>query len=126
MKEERKKEKKIPIKEEEKKLTNNILAKQLLKYTLPFIIVSVAVSLYNTIDMLSIVKPLINYGHLSVQNAEMVLSIISTWGAKLNSIVTSVAAGVVVAVLPNITSDYTKKNYTAVNQKINKTRSNKY
>ena len=72
MKEERKKEKKIPIKEEEKKLTNNILAKQLLKYTLPFIIVSVA-------------------------------------------------AGVVVAVLPNITSDYTKKNYTAVNQKINKT-----
>lgn len=121
MKEERKKEKKIPIKEEEKKLTNKFLAKQLLKYTLPFIIVSVAVSLYNTIDMLSIVKPLINYGHLSVQNAEMVLSIISTWGAKLNSIVTSVAAGVVVAVLPNITSDYTKKNYTAVNQKINKT-----
>ena len=59
--------------------------------------------------MLSIVKPLIKYGNLSVKNAEMVLSIISTWGAKLNSIVTSVAAGVVVAVLPNITSDYVKK-----------------
>lgn len=121
MKEERKKEKNIPIKEEEKKLTNKFLTKQLLKYTVPFIVVSVAVSLYNTIDMLSIVKPLIKYGNLSVKNAEMVLSIISTWGAKLNSIVTSVAAGVVVAVLPNITSDYVKKDYTTVNQKINKT-----
>ena len=121
MKQHKKEEKAIPITKEEKKLTNKFLAKQLLVYTIPFIIVSVAVSLYNTIDMLSIVKPLINYGHLSVQNAEMVLSIISTWGAKLNSIVTSIAAGVVVAVLPNITSNYVKKEYKEVDKKINKT-----
>lgn len=121
MKKQRKEEKTVPITKEEKKLTNKFLTKQLLQYTVPFIIVSVAVSLYNTIDMLSIVKPLMKYGNLSVQNAEMVLSIISTWGAKLNSIVTSVAAGVVVAVLPNITSDYVKKDYTSVEGKINKT-----
>lgn len=121
MKKQRKNENQVSITEEEKKLTNKFLAKQLLQYTVPFIIVSVAVSLYNTIDMLSIVKPLMKYGKLSVQNAEMVLSIISTWGAKLNSIVTSVAAGVVVAVLPNITSDYVKKDYVAADQKVNKT-----
>lgn len=117
----RKKEKKKAITEEERKITNKYLAKQLILYTIPFIVVSIAVSLYNTIDMLSIVKPLVKYGNLSAQNAEMVLSIISTWGAKLNSIVTSIAAGVVVAVLPNITSDFVKKDEKAVNQKANKT-----
>ena len=117
----RKKEKKKAITEEERKITNKYLAKQLILYTIPFIVVSIAVSLYNTIDMLSIVKPLVKYGDLSAQNAEMVLSIISTWGAKLNSIVTSIAAGVVVAVLPNITSDFVKKDEKAVNQKANKT-----
>ena len=121
MRQHKKEEKAVPITKEEKKLTNKFLAKQLLVYTIPFIIVSVAVSLYNTVDMLSIVKPLINYGHLSVQNAEMVLSIISTWGAKLNSIVTSIAAGVVVAVLPNITNNYVKKEYKEVDKKVNKT-----
>lgn len=116
-----KKEQNIQIKPEEKQFTNKYLAKKLLEYTVPFIIVSIAVSLYNTIDMLSIVKPLMKYGNLAVQEAEMVLSIISTWGAKLNSIVTSIAAGVVVAVLPNITSDFVKKNYKEVEKKINKT-----
>ncbi len=117
----RKTEVAVPITDEEKNISNKFLVKQLLQYTVPFVIVSVAVSLYDTIDMLSIVKPLVTYAHLSAQEAEMVLSVISTWGSKLNSIVTSVAAGVVVAVLPNITSDYVKKNYQAVEQKINKT-----
>lgn len=121
MKEQRNKEKSCKPKSAEKEITNQFLVKKLLKYTVPFIIVSVAVSLYNTIDMLTIVKPLMQYGNLTVQNAEMVLSVISTWGAKLNGIVTSVAAGVVVAVLPNITSDFVKKDYKDVENKINKT-----
>lgn len=121
MRQQKKQEKDIPITNEEKKLTNKYLAKQLLLYTVPFIIVSVAVSLYNTIDMLSIVKPLTKYGELSAQNAEMVLSIISTWGAKLNSIVTSIAAGVVVAIIPNITSNFVKKEFKEVDIKVNKT-----
>ena len=121
MKKQFKEEKVYSPKAEEKKIANKYLVKKLLEYTVPFIIVSIAVSLYNTIDMLSIVKPLMKYGHLAIQDAEMVLSIISTWGAKLNSIVTSIAAGVVVAVLPNITSDYVKKDYKEVDKKINKT-----
>lgn len=121
MKQQNQLEKEVPITEEEKQITNQFLVKQLIQYTVPFIVVSIAVSLYNTVDMLSIVKPLIQYAHLSVQDAEMVLSVISTWGAKLNSIVTAIATGVVVAVLPNITSDYVKKDYVEVDKKINKT-----
>ena len=117
---ERKNEKILPISDEEKKITNKHLIKQLISYTIPFIVVSIAVSLYNTIDMLTIVKPLVKYCHFTGQNAEMILSIISTWGAKLNSIVTSIAAGMVVAVLPNITSDFVKKDFDSINDKANR------
>lgn len=112
---------KIQIKEEEKNIDSKYILKQIIKYTIPFIIVSIAVSLFNTIDMFTIVKALVNYGGLHVDNAEMILSVISTWGAKLNSIVTSVAAGVIVAVLPNVASDYVKNNKREVSNKINKT-----
>lgn len=121
MKKQREREKNIAISSEERKITNKYLTKKLLEYTIPFVVVSVAVSIYSTVDMLCIVNPLIKYGGLGVQDAEMVLSIISTWGAKLNGIVTSIAAGVVVAVLPNITSDYVKKDYKDVEKKINQT-----
>ncbi len=121
MREERKREKQGIIQEEEKKISNKTLLKQLLLYTVPFVIVSMAVSLYNTIDLLSIVRPLVQFGKFTAQEAETILSIISTWGAKLNVIVTSIAAGMVVSVLPNITSDFVKKKMKSVNHKINQT-----
>ena len=123
MMKERKKEKEenIKISKEEKKISNKQLLKQLIAYTIPFVVVSIAVPLYNTIDMFSIVKPLVKYTSLSTQDAETVLAIITTWGAKLNVIVTAIASGLVVSVLPNITSDFVQKKEKAVNHKINKT-----
>ena len=121
MRNHRKTEKVQSIKDEEKKLTNKILLKKLIQYTIPFVVVSVAISLYNSIDVMTIIRPLVKYGKLQVQNAEMVLSVISTWGAKLNSIVTSIAAGMVIAVLPNVTSDFIKKDMKSVENKINNT-----
>lgn len=112
---------KTKVKEEEKTIDNKYILKQIIKYTIPFIIVSIAVSLFNTIDMFTIVKALVNHSGLPIDNAETILSVISTWGAKLNSIVTSVAAGVIVAVLPNVASDYVKNNKQEVSNKINKT-----
>lgn len=117
----RKSEPKTKIKEEEKNITTKHIFKQIITYTIPFIIVSIAVSLYNTIDMFTIVKALVQYGSMAIEESEMVLSVVSTWGAKLNSIVTSVAAGVIVAVLPNVASDYVKSNKAEVSNKINKT-----
>lgn len=117
----RKTQPKAIVKKEEKNITTKYLFKQIIIYTIPFIIVSIAVSLYNTIDMFTIVKALVKYGNMTIEQSEMVLSVISTWGAKLNSIVTSVAAGVIVAVLPNVASDYVKANKEEVSNKINKT-----
>ena len=109
------------LKEEEKKITNKEIIKKLVKYTIPFVIVSVIVSLYTSVDMITVIKTLVNNLNYSAQDAEYVMSCISTWGAKLNIIVTSISSGIVVSLLPNITSDYTKKNYNAINNKVTKT-----
>ena len=121
MRKHRQKEKNYIELEEEKKITNKDLFKKLLSYTVPFIVVSIAITLYNSIDVMTLLKPLVKYAGLSVIEAETVVSVISAWGAKLNSIVTSIAAGVVVSVLPNVTGDYVKRDLKAVQSKINKT-----
>lgn len=117
----RKEDKNIKIKKEEKEISNKYIFKKLIKYTIPFVIVSVAISLYNTIDMFTVIKPLVKYGHFSVKQAEAILSVITTWGAKLNVIITSIAAGVVTAVLPNLTGDFVNKDMKSLENKANKT-----
>ena len=49
------------------------------------------------------------------------MSCISTWGAKLNVIVTSISTGIGVSLLPNITSDFATKNYKGIKDKTQKT-----
>ena len=109
------------IKNEERKISNKYLFRKLIKYTIPFVMTSVIASLYDTVDTFTIVKGLIKYGNMDVDSAEAVLGIIATWGNKLNMIVTSIASGIVVSLLPNLTSDFVAKNMKGVNEKIIKT-----
>ncbi|MEG0826446.1 MAG: polysaccharide biosynthesis protein [Bacilli bacterium] len=109
------------IKEEEKKITNKVLLKKIIICTIPFIILSVIVSLYTSVDMFTVIKTLVNSIGVNANDAEYVMSCISTWGAKLNVIVTSISSGIVVSLLPNITSDFAINNYKAICDKTNKT-----
>lgn len=108
-------------KREETKITNKYLFKKLIKYTIPFVITSVIASIYDTVDTFTIVKGLVKYGSMDVDSAEAVLGVIATWGNKLNMIVTSIASGIVVSLLPNLTSDFVKKNIAGVKEKVIKT-----
>ena len=109
------------IKEEEREITNSYLTKKLIKCTIPFVMLSIIVSLYNSIDMFTVIKTLVNKASFAVEDAEYIMSCISTWGAKLNMIVTSISAGIATSLLPNITDDYTKGNYKAISDKVIKT-----
>lgn len=109
------------VKEEEKQIENKTLFKKLLSYAIPFVLISIVVTLCNTIDTMTLVKSLVKYAGMRTNDAETVLSVISTWGAKLNVIVTSIASGLVVSVLPNITGDYAEGNLKGIQSKINKT-----
>lgn len=115
------KENDYKLKEEESRITNKEITKKLIKYTIPFIMVSVIVSLYNSVDMFTVIKTLVNKIGMNTVDAEYVMSCISTWGAKLNIIVTSISAGIATSLLPNITDDYTRGDYKAIEEKVIKT-----
>ncbi len=115
------KQKKFPdnykITKEEKKLTNEKIIKKIVKYSLPFILIEVIRSAYNTIDIFTTVRTLVDLG-ISVTDAEITLSVITTWGSKLNMIILSITFGLAMSIIPNIVRSATLNDYKDVDKKI--------
>lgn len=111
--------KKEPIKSEEKKITNKAIAKKIIFYALPFVIISLLQSGFTMVDVFTVVKSLSDIGYTTAIS-ENVLSVIATWGTKLNMIVMSVANGIIMSLIPAIAGSYVVKNYKEVNDKITK------
>ena len=78
-------------------------------------------SLYNSIDVVMLVKTLVNNFGFLTKDAETVMSVISTWGLKLNMIIISIVSGMMTSLIPNLTSSFVKKDMKDVNRKITQT-----
>lgn len=105
-------------KEEEKGITTKTITLKLLSYAIPFILIDFVSSMYSFVDLSTINKTMVNLGY-SITEAESVISILTTWGSKLNVIVMAVASGMIVSLIPNIASSYVLKDYEDVRKKIN-------
>lgn len=99
-------------------VTNKEIIKKIFSYAIPFIIIDIAVSIYNFVDMVLIMHTL-NYLKLDATTIEFSATAISTWSAKIGMIVNSVAMGMSVSLIPTIVSAYTLKKYKEVNEKLN-------
>ena len=99
-------------------VTNKEIIKKIFAYAIPFIIIDIAVSIYNFIDMVLIMHTL-NYLNLDATTIEFSATAISTWSAKIGMIVNSVAMGMSVSLIPTIVSAYTLKKWNEVNDKLN-------
>lgn len=96
------------------------ILKKLIGYCIPFIIINVANSIYNSVDMILVIRGLNNIGY-PAQDIETISSVFTTWGSKLVSVVTAIATGLVISLIPSIVASYTKKNMKEVNEYFNKT-----
>lgn len=96
------------------------ILKKLIGYCIPFIIINVANSIYNTVDMILVIKGL-NWIGYPAGDIETISSVFTTWGSKLVSVVTAIATGLVISLIPTIVESYTKKDMKKVNQDFNKT-----
>lgn len=108
------------ISDEENKITNKIIIKKLISYSIPLVIMSCIASLYIMVDLSTVIKCLAGKLNYSIEDAEYIMSCISTWGAKLNVIVTSISAGIGVSLLPNITADFAVNDLSGVREKTKK------
>ena len=102
---------------EEKKITNKALVKKIIFYAMPFVIISLLQSIYVMVDVFTVVKGLVGLGYTTAIS-ENVVSVIQTWGSKLNMIVMSISTGIITSLIPTIASAYAVKNFKEVNGKI--------
>lgn len=105
--------------EEEKKITNKDILKKILGYSLPFIMFGLTMSVYQFVDMLTVVKTMTNTLGYTIDAAESVIGVLNTWGSKLNNIIIAISTGLTTSLVPNITSSFVAKKYDDVRRKIN-------
>lgn len=113
------KEDKVEDNKELSKEDKKEILKKLIYYAIPFIIISVASSLYNFTDMVLLNRGLEYLGYSGI-DSETIISVFTTWGNKLNMIVTSIATGVAVSLIPSISESRAKNDNKGINDKINK------
>ena len=106
--------------EEVSKDEKKTIFKKLIGYCIPFIVINVANSIYNTVDMILVIKGL-NWIGYPAGDIETISSVFTTWGSKLVSVVTAIATGLVISLIPTIVESYTKKDMKEVNSQFNKT-----
>ena len=105
--------------EEKDKVTNKEIVKKILGYSVPFIIINIATSIYNFTDMVLIIRGL-NLLGFSAEATEFIQSAITTWSTKICMIINAFAMGMGVSLIPNIVSSFVKEDWKDVNAKINK------
>lgn len=105
------------ISNEEKKITNKQIIKKLLIYAVPFISFGLALSVYDYIDMTTIIDALTKIG-FKTKDAESIIGVINTTGNKLNSVVLAISTGLMTSLVPNITSSFVKGNIDDVKNKV--------
>ena len=105
----------------EPELSNIEIMKMIMLYAIPFILIEMFRSIYNSVDVMMLVKTLVNkYGFITA-NAETVMSVISTWGLKLNMIIISVVAGLMTSLIPSLTKSIVNKDKKEINKMVNQT-----
>ena len=101
-------------------ITNKTIIKKIFIYALPLIFIDFFKSLYNYVDMVTVVKGLVHFANYNVNDAETIYSMLSTWAAKFNMILLSVSTGVIVSLIPNLTESVVKNKDKDIQNKITK------
>ena len=108
------------VKEQEKDaITDKEISKKIIFYAIPFIIITIAFSINNFLDMVMILRTM-EYLGLDTETIEFATTAITTWSTKISMIVNSVATGMVTSLIPTIVGAYTLKKWEEVNSKFNK------
>ena len=99
-------------------ITNKVILYKIIIYAVPFIMIDIFKTLYNIVDMVTVVKGLVHYAQYSTKDAESIYAMLSTWANKFNMIVLAVSSGIIVNLIPNLTESIVKDNHTDIQNKI--------
>ena len=95
------------------------IIKKIIAYSIPFIVINLVNNATTFVDMVLIIKTLPKLG-FTAASTEYIGSVFTTWGVKINTIITSIASGLIISLIPNMVKDYNEKNTESMNQTFNK------
>lgn len=102
---------------DELKITQKDIVKKIIFYAIPFVVISMLQSAFTMVDVFTLVKSLVSLGYTTAIS-ENIISVIATWGSKLNMIVMSIATGIIMSLIPAIASSYAIKDYKSLQSKL--------
>lgn len=97
-------------------ISNKEIIKKFIIYSIPSIIISIASSIYDTVDQILVLRGANMLG-FSVRDSEVISSIISTWGVKICMIITAVGMAISINAIPHMVESFVKKDMIEVNKK---------
>ena len=101
------------------KITDKEIGKKIITYAIPFIIIAIAASINDFLDMVMLLRTL-EYLKIETAMVEFATTAITTWSTKICMIVNSIAVGMATSLIPTIVGAFTLKNWSEVNDKVNK------
>ena len=109
----------LDIKPTVSKKEDRIIIKKIIAYSIPFIVINLVNNTTTFVDMVLVIKTLPKLG-FTAASTEFIGSVFTTWGVKINTIITSIANGLIISLIPNMVKDYNEKNTASMNQTFNK------
>ena len=95
------------------------IIKKLIGYSIPFIVINLLNNGTTFADMVLIIKTLPHLG-FSADTTEYIGSVFTTWSVKIDTIITSIANGLIISLIPNMVKQFHEKNAYSMNQTYNK------
>lgn len=100
-------------------VTNKSIIKKIVIYAIPVILIDLFINMYNFIDIVSVVKGLVNYAKFRVDDAVTIMGMFTLWAAKFNMIIISIAVGIMTVLIPGFSQSILKKDEKDCSRKIN-------
>lgn len=100
-------------------ISNKAIGKKIITYAIPFIVIAIAASINDFLDMVMIMRTL-EYLGIETAKVEFATTAITTWSTKICMIVNSISIGMTTSLIPTIVGAFTLKNWDDVNDKLNK------
>lgn len=110
--------KEFPVSDKKDQVSNKSIAKKILSYCIPLVIISVVDNLYTIVDVKLIIKGLNMVGYSAIES-ETVSGIVSTWAPKICTVIIAIAISLTTNIIPHVTTSYIKKDYNEVNRRFN-------
>ena len=99
-------------------VSNKTIINKIISYSIPFIIINAVHSIYNFTDMVLISRTM-NYLKYKTLDVEFITTSITTWAPKISMVITSLAMGMTISLIPTIVKLFTLKDHKSVNEKSN-------